>query len=167
MSLKSKSQKIRMILSDVDGVLTDGTLSIDHEGRESKRFSTIDGWGIRYWQQQGFLFGLVTGRSDRCVFHRAESLKIDIVRMGIMQKRSEVEQISAEYGVGLDEIAFIGDDFPDFDAIQMVGLGITVPDAPEEMRQVADYVTVRRGGFGAVREIIEQILKHQNKWGPW
>lgn len=166
MSLKKKSQPIRMILSDVDGVLTDGTIEIDHQGNESKRFSTLDGYGIRLWRQAGYSMGLITGRRSECVLHRAKDLGIDIVRIGTFQKRQAVEEIAAETGLSLDEIAYIGDDFPDLPAIEAVGLGVVVPDAPEEMRIAADYVTKKRGGYGAVRDLIDQILKCQGKWFP-
>lgn len=166
MSLKTKSSRIRMILSDVDGVLTDGTIEIDHEGRESKRFSTLDGFGIRLWHQAGYSFGLITGRNCPCVLHRAKDLGIKIVRTGTFQKRQAVEEIARETGLTLDEIAYIGDDFPDLPAIEVVGLGVTVPDAPEELRMAADYVSMRSGGRGAVRDVIDQILKNQEKWCP-
>ncbi len=155
-----------MILSDVDGVLTDGTIEIDHLGNESKRFNTVDGFGIRVWRQTGYAFGLITGRRSDCVLHRAKDLGIDIVRIGTFEKRQAVEEIAAEQKISLEEIAFIGDDFPDLPAIQAVGLGVTVPDAPEELRIAADYVTQKPGGYGAVRDLIERILRLQKRWNP-
>ncbi|MDR2345330.1 MAG: HAD hydrolase family protein [Planctomycetaceae bacterium] len=159
MSLETKAKQIRMILSDVDGVLTDGTIEIDHEGNESKRFSTMDGYGIRLWFQQGYKFGLITGRRSECVLHRAKDLGIDIIRLGTFAKREAMEEIAAEYRLKLEQIAYIGDDLPDLPAIQAAGLGVTVPDAPNELKIAADYITQRRGGYGAVRDLIEHILK--------
>ena len=153
-----------MILSDVDGVLTDGTIEIDHQGNESKRFNTLDGYGIRCWKKAGYAFGLVTGRSCECVLHRAKDLGIEIVRTGTFAKREAVEEIAAAAGLSLDRVAYIGDDIPDLAAIRAVGLGVTVPDAPRELLIAADYVTNRCGGYGAVRELIEQILRRQGKW---
>ncbi len=153
-----------MILSDVDGVLTDGTIEIDHEGNESKRFSTLDGYGIRCWKKAGHDFGLITGRKSPCVLHRAQDLGITIVRLGIFAKREAVEEIAAEHGLTLNQIAYIGDDLPDLPAIRAVGLGVAVPDAVQEVKDAADYITMRRGGYGAVREVIEQILRRQGKW---
>lgn len=153
-----------MILSDVDGVMTDGTIEIDHLGNESKRFSTLDGFGIRVWKKVGYQLGLITGRRSECVSHRAKDLGIDIVRLGTFEKLQAVKEIAAEYNLSLEEIAFIGDDFPDLPAIQAIGLGVTVPDAPDELRLAADYTTKRRGGYGAVRDLIEHILKYQGKW---
>ena len=153
-----------MILSDVDGVLTDGTIEIDHLGNESKRFSTFDGFGIRAWLRTGYPFGLITGRRSECVLHRARDLGIDIVRIGTFEKLESVTEIAAEHNLSLEEIAYIGDDLPDLPAIQAVGLGVTVPDAPDELRLAADYITKRKGGHGAVREVIEHVLRLQGKW---
>ncbi len=147
-----------MILSDVDGVLTDGTIEIDHEGNESKRFNTMDGYGIRLWRQTGCSFGLITGRKSPCVLHRAKDLGIEIVRIGTFEKREALLDIAREHGLATEEIAYIGDDLPDLPAIREAGLGATVPDAPDALRQAADYVTARRGGYGAVRDLIDRIL---------
>jgi 3-deoxy-D-manno-octulosonate 8-phosphate phosphatase (KDO 8-P phosphatase) len=158
-SFDVKAKRIRMILSDVDGVLTDGTIEIDHEGNESKRFSTVDGYGIRCWFQAGYSFGLITGRRSECVLHRAKDLGIDLIRLGTFAKREAVEEIADEQHLSLEQIAYIGDDLPDLPAIQVVGLGATVPDAPEELKNAADYITQRRGGYGAVRDLIDKIMK--------
>ncbi|GHT27193.1 3-deoxy-D-manno-octulosonate 8-phosphate phosphatase [Planctomycetales bacterium] len=155
-----------MILSDVDGVLTDGTIALDGQGDESKSFSTLDGYGIRLWRETGYAFGLITGRSSSCVLRRAEELHLDFVRTGTFKKRQAVEEIAAESGLSLEEIAYIGDDFPDLPAIEAVGLGVTVPNAPDELRIASEYITKFRGGFGAARDLIEMILKCQGKWNP-
>jgi 3-deoxy-D-manno-octulosonate 8-phosphate phosphatase (KDO 8-P phosphatase) len=157
-SLEQKASAIRMILSDVDGVLTDGTIQIDHLGNESKRFSTLDGYGIKQWMKAGFGFGFITGRRCDCLLHRAKELGIEIVR-GTFEKREAVEEIAKEHHLSLEQIAYIGDDLPDLPAIQVAGLGITVPDAYQELKNAADYITQRRGGYGAVRDLIDQLLK--------
>ena len=149
---------IKLILSDVDGVLTDGTIEIDHDGNESKRFSTLDGYGIRTWRQAGYHFGLITGRNCPCVFHRAKNLGINIIRAGTFAKWEAVLEIAAELNLSLEEIAFIGDDYPDLPAIRGVGLGVTVPHAPQELKNAAEYITQRPGGYGAARDLIDQIL---------
>jgi 3-deoxy-D-manno-octulosonate 8-phosphate phosphatase (KDO 8-P phosphatase) len=154
-----KAKRIRMILSDVDGVLTDGTIEIDHNGNESKRFSTADGYGIRCWIQAGYAFGLITGRRSECVLHRAKDLGIEIVRLGTFEKREAVEEIANEQHLSLEQIAYIGDDLPDLPAIKVVGLGVTVPDAPQELKNAATYITKRCGGYGAVRDLIDCIIK--------
>jgi 3-deoxy-D-manno-octulosonate 8-phosphate phosphatase (KDO 8-P phosphatase) len=159
MKLQQKAKPICMILSDVDGVLTDGTIEIDHQGNESKRFSTLDGYGIRIWHKKGYQFGLITGRDSDCVRHRAKELGIQIVRAGTFEKKQAVEEIAAEHDLTFEQIAYIGDDLPDLPAIQIAGFGVTVPHAPDELKNTADYVTQRPGGYGAVRDLIDQILK--------
>jgi len=158
MSLEKRAASIKLILSDVDGVLTDGTIDIDHDGNESKRFNTLDGYGIRMWQKAGYHFGLITGRDCPCVYHRAKNLNIEIVRAGTFAKWEATIEIAAELNLSVEEIAFIGDDYPDLPAIRGVGLGVTVPHAPQELKNAAEYITQRSGGYGAVRDLIDQIL---------
>lgn len=155
---------IQMVLVDVDGVLTDGGVILDNQGVESKRFSIRDGQGIRFWQHAGGQVGIVTGRSSQVVKLRAAELDIEIVRQGVKQKLPVVEQIAAEAGLELTEIAYVGDDLLDLPVIQRVGLGVAVADAAAEVREAADYVTTLPGGHGAVRELIEEILKQTGRW---
>ncbi|MDR3183523.1 MAG: HAD-IIIA family hydrolase [Planctomycetaceae bacterium] len=159
MSLEKRAAPIRLILSDVDGVMTDNTISINHEGQESKRFSTLDGYGIKMWREAGYEIGLITGRKCASVSRRAEDLHIDIVRAGTFAKWEAVIEIAEEKQLSLEEIAFIGDDYPDLAPIRAVGLGVTVPHAPQELKNAAEYVTQRPGGYGAVRDLIDQILR--------
>ena len=158
MSLEKCAVPIKLILSDIDGVLTDGTIEIDHDGNESKRFSTLDGYGIRMWRRAGYNFGLITGRDCPCVYHRAKNLGIDIIRAGTFAKWEAVLEIAAEQNLSVEEIAFIGDDLPDLPAIRGVGLGVTVSHAPQELKNAAEYIAQRPGGYGAVRDLIDQIL---------
>ncbi|MDR0520737.1 MAG: HAD-IIIA family hydrolase [Planctomycetaceae bacterium] len=159
MSLEKRAAPIQLILSDVDGVMTDSTIEIDHAGNESKRFSTLDGYGIRMWRQAGFAVGLITGRSSPCIFHRAKDIGIEIVRTGTFAKWEAVVEIAEEHKLSLEQIAFIGDDLPDLPVIRAVGLGVTVPHAPQVLKNAAEYITQRPGGYGAVRDLIDQILK--------
>ena len=158
MSLERCAAPIKLILSDVDGVLTDGTIEIDHDGNESKQFSTLDGYGIRFWQKAGYFFGLITGRNCPCIYHRAKNLGVEIIRAGTFAKWEAVCEIAAEMNLSVEEIAYIGDDLPDLPAIRKVGLGVTVPHAPQELKNAAEYITQRPGGYGAVRDLIDQIL---------
>jgi 3-deoxy-D-manno-octulosonate 8-phosphate phosphatase (KDO 8-P phosphatase) len=159
MSLEKRAAPIKLILSDIDGVMTDGTIGIDHAGNESKQFSTLDGYGIRMWQKAGFQMGFITGRNCPCIYHRAKNLGVEIVRAGTFAKWEAVIEIADEQNLSIDEIAFIGDDYPDLPAIRAVGLGVTVPHAPQELKNAAEYITQRSGGYGAVRDLIDQILK--------
>ena len=159
-----RCSRIRVMLSDVDGVLTDGRITYDNNGVESKTFHVRDGMGIRLWQRAGYSFGIVTARSSQIVRNRAAELDVSIVRQGVGNKRDVVEQILQEEGFELDEICYIGDDLPDIGVLRDVGLGIAVADACEEARDAAHWITNRPGGNGAVREAVEFILKQQGRW---
>lgn len=164
MTLTEKCSAIRLILSDVDGVLTDGRLIYNNHGIEAKQFHIRDGQGIRLWQQNGFPFGIITARSSQVVKLRAEELDIAIVRQGAKDKLAAVREVATELKLTLDQVCYIGDDLPDLASIQSVGLGVAVADAAEELRQAAAYVTSQPGGQGAARELIELILKNTNRW---
>jgi len=164
MTLDERCGRIRLILSDVDGVLTDGSVMLDNRGIEIKRYHIRDGVGIRLWQRAGYRFGLVTGRNSHSVQLRAAELGVEIVRQGVEDKWPSVEKIAKEFGLEADAVCFVGDDLPDLPAIRHVGLGVAVADAAEEVRSAAAYVTSLRGGGGAIRETVELILKNQNRW---
>lgn len=164
MSLAERCTAIRLILSDVDGVLTDGRLVYSNAGIESKAFHIRDGQGIRLWQQNGLHFGIVTARSSQVVKMRTEELDIAIVRQGAHDKLAAVREIAAEHGLSPSAVCYIGDDLPDLAPIESVGLGVAVADAAEEVRRAAAYVTSQPGGHGAVRELVELILKNTGRW---
>jgi len=164
MTLDQRCQKIELILSDVDGVLTDGVLVIDNQGIETKRFHIRDGQGVRLWQKAGGCFGVITLRSSQVVKLRAEELGIEIIRQGADDKRETVKEILDELDLSPEQACYLGDDLPDLPAVGYVGLGVAVADACEELRQAAHYVTSKPGGCGAVRETIEMILKAQRRW---
>ncbi len=163
-SLEQRCQSIELVLADVDGVLTDGSIILDNLGIETKRFDIRDGMGIRLWQRAGYNFGVVTGRSSHIVKVRAAELGIEIVRQGSEHKLPATQDILAELGLRPEQACFIGDDLPDLPVVSAVGLGVAVADACAELREAADYVTNARGGRGAVRETIELILKAQQRW---
>ncbi len=164
MSFADICGKIELILSDVDGVMTDGGIRLLDDGSQMIVFHIRDGMGVRLWCEAGKKFGIVTGRDLPAVRRRAVELKFDVVRMGIDEKLPAVDAIAAELGIEREAICFIGDDLLDRQVIQAVGLGVAVADAAEDVRQAAKYVTSVRGGDGAVREIIEVILKNTDRW---
>ena len=164
MSMETKCVAIRLMLSDIDGVLTDGRLVYDNEGIESKAFHCRDGQGIRLWRDAGYPFGLITLRNSRIVQRRAAELEIDFLRQGVTNKLAAIETIAAELDLGLDAICYLGDDLPDVRVLGSVGLGVSVADGCQEAREAADYVTQLAGGQGAVRETIEMILRVQGRW---
>ena len=162
--LDEACRPIRMILSDVDGVLTDGGILYTDGGAEIKQFNARDGFGVRLWHACGGRFGIVTGRRSEIVERRAVDLAAEYVRQGILDKITAVREIAEKAGVELSECCFIGDDFPDLAPMKNVGLSATVADAPEEIRAAALWISSRKGGDGALRELIETILKAQNRW---
>lgn len=164
MSFTAACRRIELILSDVDGVMTDGGIRLLDDGRQIISFHIRDGMGIRLWREAGKRFGIVTGRDVAAVRRRAEDLKIDVVRLGIDDKLPAVDAIATELGLSREQICYIGDDLLDLRVIQLVGLGVSVADAPEEVRQAAKYTTSVRGGQGAVRELVEVLLKNTGRW---
>lgn len=164
MTLEARCLRIRMMLSDVDGVLTDGRITYDNNGVESKAFHVRDGMGIRLWQRAGGSFGIVTARSSQIVRNRAAELDIAIVRQGVGDKLDVVRQLVEEEGLGLEQVCYIGDDLPDLGVLRDVGLGVAVADACAEARAAANWTTAAVGGGGAVRETVEFVLKHQGCW---
>lgn len=155
---------IKLMLSDVDGVMTDGSVAYDASGEETKVFNIRDGLGIKLWQLAGGEFGVVTGRSSSIVAQRCEELGVRIVEQGALVKPPVVERIAEERGLSLSEIAYVGDDLPDMPVLRAVGVGAAVADAAAEVKQAADLVLQARGGRGAVRELIEHLLKRAGKW---
>ena len=164
MNIDQRCQPIELILSDVDGVMTDGRIVLDNQGIETKRFHVRDGLGIALWRKAGCHFGLITARSSQVVKMRAVELEIDIVRQGVKEKLAAVRQILDELDLRSEQVCYIGDDLPDLPAIGAVGLGVAPADACAELRKAAHYVTEVAGGAGAVRETIETILKAQPRW---
>jgi 3-deoxy-D-manno-octulosonate 8-phosphate phosphatase (KDO 8-P phosphatase) len=164
MKLEQRCRAIELILSDVDGVLTDGGILFDNQGIEAKQFHIRDGMGIKLWQRAGYQFGLVTGRSSHIVKIRAAELGVDLVRQAAEDKLPATQEIVRELKLSMEQVCYIGDDLPDLPAIKTVGLGIAVADAAEELRDAAHYTTKLGGGRGAVREAVEMILKYQNRW---
>lgn len=164
MKLDDRCQPIELILSDVDGVLTDGALIFDNDGIETKHFHVRDGLGIKLWQKCGYRFGLLTARTSHVVQVRAAELGIDIVRQGFEQKLPAAQEIAQSLNLNLDQVCYIGDDLTDLPVIRAVGMGVTVADGVAEVRKAADYATKTNGGRGAIRELIETLLKAKQRW---
>jgi YrbI family 3-deoxy-D-manno-octulosonate 8-phosphate phosphatase len=164
MNLSDRCRRIELILSDVDGVLTDGGIWYDNQGVELKGFHIRDGLGIKLWQRSGFRFGVLTARSSHIVKLRASELDIGIVRQGFEDKLPTALEIIRDCRLDASQVCYIGDDLTDLPVIRQVGLGVAVADAVEEVRTAAAYVTHLPGGRGAVRELVETILKAKNRW---
>ena len=155
---------IRFLILDVDGVMTDGSIVYGLNGEEMKFFDVKDGAGLKYWARAGHAAGIITGRSSPVVERRAAELGIIFVEMDAKNKLPVFEAMLTAAGVTAAETAVIGDDLPDIPLIRRAGLGIAVADAVAEAREAAVYVTTKPGGKGAVREVVEGILKVQNRW---
>jgi 3-deoxy-D-manno-octulosonate 8-phosphate phosphatase (KDO 8-P phosphatase) len=164
MPFTQRCRPIQLILSDVDGVMTDGGIFYDNQGIEIKRFHVRDGMGVRLWRKAGCRFGLITHRSSNIVKTRVAELGIEIIRQGIDDKLSAMRAILSELRLSAAQVCYIGDDLPDLAAVSAAGFGVAVADACPELRQAAHYVTTLPGGSGAVRETIELILKTQSRW---
>lgn len=164
MTSETACREISVILSDVDGVMTDGGIIFDNQGIETKRFHVRDGLGIRLWQRAGGKFGIITGRNSHIVKLRATELEIDIVRQGQSEKLPTAREVMAELNVPPATVCYIGDDLPDLAVMQSVGLAVAVADAADEIKNIAGMVTHSAGGHGAVREAVEFILKAQGRW---
>jgi 3-deoxy-D-manno-octulosonate 8-phosphate phosphatase (KDO 8-P phosphatase) len=156
--------RIRFLLTDVDGVLTDGQLYFDHEGNESKVFHVHDGAAFAYWRRAGFKSGFVSGRECPAVLHRAKALHIDEIHLGHLDKLPVVQSIAIRHGLEFDEIAYVGDDLLDLPVLAEVGFSASVSNGRPEVRDRVHYVTETPGGRGAIREVIEFILKAKGLW---
>jgi 3-deoxy-D-manno-octulosonate 8-phosphate phosphatase (KDO 8-P phosphatase) len=162
--LRAKAAQVRLLILDVDGVLTDGRIIMDHEGRELKAFDVRDGHGIRLAQEAGIAVAVLTGRSSPVVQKRADDLGISWVRQGVFDKVAAFEEIARAIGVTDKETCFVGDDLVDISLLQRVGVPVVVADGVEQARRVALYVTAAPGGRGAVREVCDLLLEAGGQW---
>jgi YrbI family 3-deoxy-D-manno-octulosonate 8-phosphate phosphatase len=164
MTLAAVCAKIELVLSDVDGVMTDGGIQILDDGQQFLKFHIRDGMGVRLWREAGKRFGIVTGRKLEAVKRRAADLWLDIVHIGVDDKLPAVDAIATDLMLSREQVCFIGDDLLDLATIRAVGLGVAVADAAEDVRRAAKYTTSVPGGQAPVREVIELLLKNTGRW---
>lgn len=155
---------IRCILSDVDGVMTDGRIVYDNAGIETKRFHVRDGVGIKLWMRSGFHFGILTARTSEIVRHRAQELGIPHVRQGFEDKWPAAQEMISVIECDLEEVCYIGDDLPDIPVMKRVGLAAAPEDAAVDARAAAHWTLRSRGGEGALRELTERLLRGKQRW---
>lgn len=155
---------IKLLLLDVDGVLTTGQVVYTDSGEEIKAFSVKDGLGLRLAMDNGIRVGIVTGRSSGALLHRCRNLGIDLVFDNVRDKAAKLPEITNQTGVAAEHMAFMGDDLPDIPLMRRVGLAIAVADAAPEVIAAAHMVTAAQGGCGAVREACESLLKASGNW---
>jgi 3-deoxy-D-manno-octulosonate 8-phosphate phosphatase (KDO 8-P phosphatase) len=163
-SAKIRAASIQMLVLDVDGVLTDGHLYYSNSGDEIKAFSIKDGLGIKLLQAVGVKVAIITGRSSDIVTRRASELGIEDIVQGREDKKQALTELCQRNELSLGDCAYMGDDLPDLGAINSAGLGMTVADGCSAVRDAADWVSERKGGFGAVREACEFILSARGDW---
>src|SRR6202162_3429093 len=167
-SLAARAKKIRVLIMDVDGVLTDGHIWLlsrrEGTASEIKGFSAYDGAGLKLARAAGLRTGIITGRESSAVSQRARECEIDFVFQHRATKLGALEEILQTTGASANEVAYFGDDLPDLSVLQRVGLAVAVANAAPEVKRAAHFVTSRAGGEGAVREVIELIVKAQGKW---
>lgn len=164
MEIERRAARIRLLLMDCDGVLTDGRITLLDNGDEEKSFHTHDGHGLVLLHRAGLQSGIISGRTSRAVERRGRDLGIRFVRQGTWDKIKDFDELLAEARLDGREVAFIGDDVTDIPLMQRVELAVAVADAAPETRAAAHYITQLPGGFGAVREVCELILKAQGRW---
>jgi len=164
MSVQDKASRIRLLLFDVDGVLTDGTVVMHADGAESKGFHIRDGAAIVWAQRAGLTVGLLSARSSGATAHRAAQLAVRIVEQGVRSKLTSYEQIIRDARVTDDQVAYMGDDLLDLPVLARVGLSAAPADAAAEVLENVDFVSTLGGGRGAARELIELVLKSQRRW---
>lgn len=163
-TLKTRIKKIKLLVLDVDGVLTDGRIVLNDEGRETKFFDVQDGFGIVFFRRAGYKVAILSARAAKAVTARAQDLKIDAICQDAYPKLGVYQKLLKQFNLKDDEVCFMGDDLPDIPVLKKVGLAVAVPNAAQDVKKNAHYVTISRGGQGAVREVIELILKTQGKW---
>ena len=159
-----KLKDIQLLLLDVDGVLTDGSIIYNDADSETKVFNVKDGYGIKLVMSAGIKVGLVTGRTSKALYRRCRDLGIRCIYDGVQHKDQLLDKIVQETGVTAGNTAFMGDDLPDLPLMRRIGLSIAVADAHDRVRNYADWITTAPGGRGAVREVCDALLKAKGVW---
>lgn len=160
--LPDRAKSIRLIVFDVDGIMTDGGLYLSDSGEEFKRFNSLDGHGLKMLRASGVEAAIITGRTSRCVELRAQNLGIPHLYQGVENKLAAMRTLLAKLALDFESAAFMGDDVVDLPVMRRVALSASVPEAPQIVRDHAHYVTRRNGGYGAVREVCELLMSAQN-----
>ena len=162
--LQTRAKAVRLLLLDVDGVLTDGRIVYTDGGDEIKRFHVRDGSGLKIWKSLGGKTAILSGRTSKAVERRAKELGIDAIEQGQPDKAPVFAKLLAKFELAPDQVCGVGDDLPDLPVLVRCGLSVAVADACPELRAAANFVTTAAGGAGAVREAIEWLLKLRGEW---
>ena len=162
--MKTQLAHIKLLLLDVDGVLTDGGITYSDSGDQIKTFHSRDGFGIRLLMDSGIKVGIITGRKSKALDYRCENLGISLLFDGIKDKLNAFDKIISQTGIMPEQIAFVGDDLMDLPVMKRVGVSFCVSDACQDVKNHSDIITKQKAGHGAVREICESILKAKGLW---
>lgn len=162
--IQRRAAQIRMIVLDVDGVLTDGKIYLGNDGAEFRAFYVRDGLAIRMGQAAGLRFGILSGRNSALVERRARELDIEHIHQGIQDKGAQLDRMATETSLKAEQICFVGDDLIDVPALRRAGLAACPADGCEETRQFAHYICNNNGGHGAVREVVDLVLRASDRW---
>lgn len=162
--IREKAEKIKMVILDVDGVMTDGTIILDDRGNELKMFHVRDGHGIKLLNKAGIKVAIITGRTSKVVERRAAELGINDLYQGVLEKASVYNSLLKKYNFRDEEIAYMGDDIVDIEILKRAGLPAAPSDSDEGIRPYAAFISTKKGGRGAVRELVEFILKSAGLW---
>lgn len=157
--ISNQAKRVKLILMDCDGVLTDGKLYYSSAGEEIKTFNVKDGQGIVTWHNAGFKSGIITGRSSTILKRRADELQMSFLKQNSENKVNDFNEIIEDLLIDPDEVAYIGDDIPDIELLKLVGFSVGVCDSADEVLENVSYKTSANGGYGAVREVIDLIIK--------
>lgn len=163
-AVKERAKRVKMLILDIDGVMTDGRIIYDEQGNELKCFNVLDGMGFALLGQTQIKVALITAKGSKAVLRRARDIGAVEVKQNAIDKLTAFGQILQKYNLDNKDICFIGDDLVDLPAMKQAGLAVAVTNACAEVKKIAHYITKKEGGKGAVREVIELILRAQNKW---
>lgn len=159
--LREKASKIKLMAFDVDGVFTDGSLTFDENGKESKTFNAKDGQGVVCVERYGIVTAIITARQNGTVEYRAKNLGITELHQGVKYKLPVLEHLVEKYGFTMENVSYMGDDLPDVCILEKVGLACCPSDAVEEVSEICDFVSTKAGGRGAIRELCDFVLRSQ------
>ncbi|WP_455366197.1 3-deoxy-manno-octulosonate-8-phosphatase KdsC [Kaarinaea lacus] len=160
----NRAKNVKLVIFDVDGVLTDGSLFYGDDGQEYKAFHSRDGHGMKMLQETGVQIGIITGRTSEVVLHRMKNLQVQHIYQGRLEKLPAFEELISKLGITPEHVAYVGDDVVDLPIMTRVGLAITVPGAHDLAKQYAHWITSQPAGAGAAREICEMIMKAQGTY---
>lgn len=163
-SVAQRARRVKLLVFDVDGVLSDGQMIVGDDGVQVKSFDVRDGFALVWARRCGLRTAIITAERSATVTHRAKRLGIEWVAQFARDKAKAFKECCGHFGVPTDQICYVGDDLPDLPVLRRVGLAVAVPDAPSEVKAHAHYITKKAGGRGAAREVVELILRAQGRW---